>query len=312
VRVADGEPGAESQVDFGRMGLLFDSVTDRRRVCWALIFTACYSRHCFMWLSSSQTLDTVIEGFEAGWAFFGGVLKVIIPDNMKTVVDQADRIDARLNQAFVEYAPGPGVRDRPGPGPHAHRQAPRGAVPFVRNSVFAGESFMDLADAQRRAEQWCLGRAGQRTHGTTACPPVELFMVEEQPRLLPAPAQPYDLPVYATAKVHRDHHIEIGRALYSVPGDLIGARVEVRAGRQLVRVSHRGVLVKVHPRQAPGGRVTDAEDLPAHKSAYVMWDLDHLVDPHRGVPAPRPTYLLISQDQPFRSGCQSAPRTLAR
>ena len=40
VRVADGEPGAECQVDFGRMGLIFDPETDRRRVAQALIFTA--------------------------------------------------------------------------------------------------------------------------------------------------------------------------------------------------------------------------------------------------------------------------------
>ena len=40
VRVADGEPGVELQVDFGKMGLIFDSATGRRRVCWALIFTA--------------------------------------------------------------------------------------------------------------------------------------------------------------------------------------------------------------------------------------------------------------------------------
>jgi hypothetical protein len=51
VPVADSEPGAECQVDFGRMGLLFDPVAGRRRVVWALIFTACYSRHCFVWLS---------------------------------------------------------------------------------------------------------------------------------------------------------------------------------------------------------------------------------------------------------------------
>jgi hypothetical protein len=149
-------------------------------------------------------------------------------------------------------------------------------VPFVRNSFFAGETFIDLGDAQRRAELWCVGRAGRRTHGTTACRPIEVFELEEKPRLLAAPAGHYDLPIYATAKVHRDHHIEIGRALYSVPGNLIGAQVEVRADRQLVRISHRGAPVKVHPRQAPGGRVTDAEDLPAHKTAYAMRDLDHL------------------------------------
>ena len=80
VRVADGEPGVELQVDFGKMGLIFDSVAGRRRVCWALIFTACYSRHCFVWLSFSQTTETVIDGFEAAWAFFGGVFAVVIPD----------------------------------------------------------------------------------------------------------------------------------------------------------------------------------------------------------------------------------------
>lgn len=149
-------------------------------------------------------------------------------------------------------------------------------VPFVRNNFFAGEDFIDLGDAQCRAVIWCATTAGMRVHGTHACRPVELFNLEERPRLGLAPTSRYDLPCYAKAKVHRDHHIETGRALYSIPGDLIGAQVDVRADSQLVRVYHRGVLIKIHPRQAPGGRVTDADDLPAHKTAYAMRDLDHL------------------------------------
>jgi hypothetical protein len=86
------------------------------------------------------------------------------------------------------------------------------------------------------------------------------------------------LPIYATAKVHRDHHIEVAKALYSIPGSLIGQRVDVRADGQLVKVFHRGVLVKTHPRQPPGGRSTDADDLPAHKTVYAMRDLDRLVE----------------------------------
>lgn len=76
--------------------------------------------------------------------------------------------------------------------------------------------------------------------------------------------------------MHRDHHIEVAKALYSIPGNLIGQRVEVRADRTLVRVFARGQLVKVHPRQAPGHRITDPDDLPSHKTAYAMRDLDHL------------------------------------
>ncbi len=219
----------------------------------------------------------MIAGFEAAWAFFGGIFKIVIPDNMAPIVDQAHPLDPRLNRAFAEYAQDRGflidparVRS-PADKPRVERN-----VPFVRGSFFAGESFADLADAQRKAEAWCAGRAGQRIHRTTQCRPAELFALEEAPRLLPAPVFPYDLPVYASPKVHRDHHIEVAKALYSVPGHLIGKHVDVRADRQLVRVWHRGQLVKVHPRARAGGRVTDPADLPAEKTAYAMRDLGYL------------------------------------
>lgn len=277
VRVADGEPGGECQVDFGRMGLVFDAESGRNRVCHALIVTACYSRHCFVWLSFTQTTEAVIAGLDAAWAFFGGVFAIVIPDNLSAVVDKANPVEPRLNQAFVEYAQARGfmidaarVR-RPQDKPRVER-----TVSFVRASFFAGETFIDLADAQRRAEVWCATTAGLRVHGTIQCRPAELFALEEAPRLAPAPTGPYDLPVYAQAKVHRDHHIEVAKALYSVPGNLIGRRVDVRADRQLVRVFAGGALIKVHPRQPPGGRSTDPADLPAERTAYAMRDLDHL------------------------------------
>jgi transposase len=277
VRVADGEPGGECQVDFGQMGLIADPDSGRQRVCHALIFTAAYSRHCFVWLSFSQTTVAVIDGFEAAWAFFGGIFAVVIPDNLGAIVDKANPTEPRFNQAFIEYAQHRGfvvdparVR-RPKDKPRVER-----AVPFVRQSFFAGEDFVDLADAQRRAETWCRGRAGQRIHGTTQCRPAELFALEEAPRLAPAPTSPYDLPVYAKPKVHRDHHIEVAKALYSVPGNLIGSRVDARADRQLVKIFHRGELVKVHPRTGPGGRVTDPADLPDGTSTNALRDIGHL------------------------------------
>ena len=80
VRVADGDPGMECQIDFGEVGLLFDPAASRRRRTWALVFTAVYSRHQFVWLTHAQTLDAVIAGCEAAWTFFGGIFKVIIPE----------------------------------------------------------------------------------------------------------------------------------------------------------------------------------------------------------------------------------------
>ena len=129
--------------------------------------------------------------------------------------------------------------------PHVERM-----VQFVRSSFWAGETFIGLADAQAKVETWCAGRAGMRVHGTTQCRPVEHFGLEEHAQLLPAPEEPYDVPVYATCRVHRDHHIEIAKALYSVPGNLLGARVQIRADRRVVRVFRRSQLIRVHPRHA--------------------------------------------------------------
>src|SRR3954447_10118599 len=50
VRVADGEPGDELQVDFGKLGRLVDPDTGRQRDVWALIFTPVVSRYSFVWL----------------------------------------------------------------------------------------------------------------------------------------------------------------------------------------------------------------------------------------------------------------------
>jgi transposase len=277
VRVADGEPGAECQVDFGRMGVLFDPAAVRRRVVWALIFTACYSRHCFVWLSFRQTVADVIAGCEAAWGFFGGVFRVVIPDNLKAIVVDADDIEPRLNQAFVEYAQSRGFVVDPARVRHP-KDKPRVErnVGYVRGSFFAGEDFADLADAHRRAEVWCRTTAGLRTHGTTQRHPAEVFAAEEAPRLRPAPVLPYDLPVYAHPKVARDHHVEVAKALYSVPGHLIGHRVEARADAQLVKLFWRGALIKVHPRQPPGGRATDPADLPEKRAGYALRDIGYL------------------------------------
>jgi transposase len=277
VRVADGQPGAELQVDFGRMGLLAEPDAGRRRLVHALIFTAVFSRHMFVWLTFAQTLEAVIAGCEQAWGFFGGCFRVLVPDNMSPIVAEADALNPRLTPGWLDYAQHCGFVTDTARVRHA-KDKPRveRTVQYVRSSLWAGEQFLDLADAQARARQWCAEVAGQRVHGTTQTRPVQLFTDREAAALLPVPAT-YDVPTFATCKVHRDFHIEIGKALYSVPKVYIGQQVDVRADSALVKVFHHGQLVKVHPRQRPGGRWTDPDDLPAEKVGYAMRDLDRLI-----------------------------------
>ena len=80
--VDDGPPGGELQVDFGYLGLIpaGEGREGGRRKLHALVFTACFSRFMFVYLTFSMTLEEVIAGCEAAWAFFGGVFAVVVPE----------------------------------------------------------------------------------------------------------------------------------------------------------------------------------------------------------------------------------------
>lgn len=214
VRVADGDPGVECQIDFARMGLINDPETGRRRVVHALIFTAVHSRHMFVWLTFSQTLGAVIAGSEAAWRFFGGVFKVLVPDNMSPVIADADPVNPTFTVGWLDYAQSRGFGTDPA-RVRSPKDKPRveRAVQYVRGNFFAGETFTDLADAQRRVESWCATTAGLRVHGTTCQRPVEHFAAAEAHRLLPVPAGRYDVPIFATPRVARDLHVEVARGL---------------------------------------------------------------------------------------------------
>ncbi|WP_369816165.1 IS21 family transposase [Mycobacterium sp. 852014-52144_SCH5372336] len=278
VPVVDGEPGMECQIDFARMGMLFDSVTGRRRVVHALIFTAVYSRHMFVWLTFSQTLTAVIDGCEAAWDFFGGVFKVLIPDNMSTVVAHADSVNPRFTVGWLEYAQARGFATDPARVAHP-QDKPRveRMVQYVRNNFFAGEEFTDLADAQDRAQVWL------RPESRAAYPRHHLRPAGSGVRRAGSPgAVGRALGAVCGAGVCQGQSgprlsRSAGKALYSIPHHLRGQTISARADDELAKFYHHGQLIKTHPRQPAGTRSTDPADLPADKTGYAMRDLHRLI-----------------------------------
>jgi transposase len=275
VPVADGKPGEEVQLDFGYLGMISDG--DRRRKLHALVFTAVLSRYCFVYLTFSQTTAAVIAGCEAVWAFFGGIFTVLVPGNLKPVVDKADRLEPRWNREWLEYAQARGLVVDPARvrSPQDKGRVENG-VKFAQRSFFAGEDFAGIADAQHRAEDWCRIRAGMRVHGTTRQRPAEVFAQLEAPALRPAPDQPYRVPAWSEAKVQRDFHIRAQNAFYSAPYRLAGQQVTVRADGTLVKIYHRGQVIRTHPQQPAGGRSSDAADFPPGTDVYARRDVDKL------------------------------------
>ncbi|MCG6921683.1 MAG: IS21 family transposase [Acidobacteria bacterium] len=284
VRVAESPPGEVAEVDFGRLGLVYDPQRERRRIARALIVTLVHSRHQYVHVSYSQKLHDLIDGIEDAWEFFGGCTKRVVLDNLRAAVTKADRYDPVFQRTFDEYAQYRGfiidpALPRHGQGkPHVER-----GVPYVRESFFRGEDWLDIDHVQREARTWCLTEAGTRRHGTTGKRPLAVFEEEEKPTLIPIHGARFDAPHWAECIVHPDHHIQFRKATYSIPTRYVGKTVTVRGDRALVRAYYRGQMIKVHPTQPPGGRITDYNDYPEEIAPYAMRDPDRVIHQARRI-----------------------------
>lgn len=228
VRLPETEPGQYAQADFGRLGKIWDKAANKLRVAWALVITLCYSRHMFIYVTFKQDMAAVINGFEASWAYFGGISQLVIVDNLKAVIDKSDRCNPKINKTFLEYAqyrqfiPDPCNTAHPRGKPIIERN-----VPYVRDNFFAGETFLDINDCQEKATSWCSHTAGKRIHGSTGCVPIIVFEETEKDKLIAYSYDRYDIAIWAVCKVHPDHHIRFKNSLYSLPTKYIGKSVEV-------------------------------------------------------------------------------------
>lgn len=276
VLVADGEPGHELQLDTGWVGWL-QLLTGKKRRFKAWIFTAVVSRHRFVYPITRETTVEAIVACEAAWAFFGGIFRVLIPDNTKAIVQTADALAPRIVDAFLEYAQARGFHLDPTRVRHPKDKGRvERAVQPVRDDCYAGEVLTDLPAARTRGEHWCRAEYGLRRHRRTQRLPVEHF-AEEAPHLLPLPTTPYDPPQWSAPVVGRDQHAEVDYALYSLPAPFCRRKLRARADTHLVRFYDGPRLVRTHPRQPRGGRITIKEDLPPERAIYALRDTPALL-----------------------------------
>jgi len=278
VPVADCAPGAEVQLDTGWMTLLEPDLFGKRRRFRAWIFTPVFSRYRFVYPVFRETTETAIEACEAAWEFYGGVFHVLIPDSTKAIVAKADPTDPKIVEGFLEYAQARGfVIDTARVRRPRDKARVERTVLTVREDCFGGERLQTVDDARSRARYWALEECGMKRHGRTQRLPREHFESEEKAALLPAPREPYDVPIWVDSTPGLDQLAVVAYAFYSLPLAYRRRKLRARADRQLVRFYLHGKLVKTHPRKAPGQKSIDAADYPAESYACSQRDTAYFV-----------------------------------
>lgn len=275
-------PGEVAQVDFKYAGLVRDPERRCLRKAWIFLMVLGHSRHMFARAVFDQRAETWQRLHMEAFASFGGVPRVVVPDNLKAAVVKAAFVggdEPGLQRGYRELARHYGFTIDPAPP-----RSPEKKGKVEAGAKYVGTSFLatlpeglDLDDVNRRLEHWTLHVAGRCLHGTTHRRPLDVFAAEERAALLPLPARPYLVTTWKAVKVHRDSHVAFDRRLYSVPFRFLGASAWVRATPDAVHVYVDDELVARHDRAGRTQHSTRDEHLPAERVAMRHRDRDFWV-----------------------------------
>jgi transposase len=181
-------PAHQAQVDFAEVRLPWGKR-------FALLVVLGYSRLQYVQFSPRQDMRALFSGLEAAFAYFGGVPRELLFDQMASVItadlrDQGDRLVE--NAEFLRFAHHWGFRIR---ACRPYRARTKGkverAVRYLRESFLYGREFLGDADLAAQLDRWLTQVANVRRHGTTGEPPLERFLRDERPLLLPLAERPY-------------------------------------------------------------------------------------------------------------------------
>ena len=261
--------GEEAQVDFGTGAPIVADGKRRRTHVFRIVLS--HSRKGYSEAVYRQTTEEFIRCLENAFAHFGGVPRVLVPDNLKAGVLKADWFDPELNPKLRAFAEHYGLAIVPTrPRMARHKGKIESGVGYVKSNALRGRTFPSLEEQNRFLLNWETTVADVRIHGTIRQQVGKLFAEVEHPALQPLPVERFPFFHEGQRTVHRDGHVEVDKAYYSVPPEYLGRVVWVRWDTRLVRIFNQHLEpITTHVKLAPGRFSTERAHLAAEKISKV-------------------------------------------
>lgn len=263
-------PGDEAQVDFGSGAPVVDADGRRRRVHVFRVVLS-HSRKAYSEAVWREGTDEFLQGLENAFWDFGGVPRTTVIDNLKAAVTHPDWYDPDLNPKVQSFCRHYGTVILPTrPRTPRHKGKVERGIDYVQENGLKGRRFSTLSDENRHLAHWEATVADTRIHGTTRRQVGKVFAEVERPALGALPAGRFPRFQEARRTVHRDGHVEVAKAYYSVPPEYLGREVWVRWDGRLVRVfNHRFEQIAVHSQREAGRFSTRSEHIDPRKVSAV-------------------------------------------
>jgi transposase len=275
----DRKPGEIIEVDWaGQTAGVVSAGTGEITEAYVFVAALPYSGYAYAEAFFDMKQDAWIAAHVNMYNFFGGVSRILVPDNLKVGVIKNTRSETVLNKAYQEMAEHYGTAVIP-----ARVRRPKdksvveGSVGNISNFVLAAirnQKFLSLSelnDVIRERLRLFNDKPFQKKDGSRT----SLF-ADEKDFLLPLPKSAFELAEWKTATVQFNYHISACGQNYSVPHEYIKRKVDVRMTRNTIEVFSGGERICSHVRLygRSGQYGTQESHMPEAHKQYARWNSD--------------------------------------
>ncbi len=275
------KPGEQVEVDWaGDPAYIIDPDTGEIVEAHIFVGVMTYSQYTFVEAFIDEKQASWITAHVHMYNYFGGIAKLLVPDNCKTaVIHNKGWYTQELNTVYHEMAEHYGTAiiparvRKPQDKPNAE-----GNVNHISTWIVAAlrnEQFFSLAELNSAIRVKLLEfneKLFQKKEGSR----LELFRDEELPLLASLPSTPYELAEWKQATVQFNYHISVAKMLYSIPYEYIGRKVDIKVTDKTIEVFYNRNRIASHRRLYGrfGQYSTIVEHMPKDHQEYLEWNGD--------------------------------------
>ena len=274
------KPGEMMQVDWaGGTIPYFDPITGEEYKAYLFVAALPCSSYLYVEACTDMKIENWLMCHVHAYSYFGGVTRILVPDNLKTGVTANTRYETQLNESYRELAEYYGTAIVPA---RVRKPQDKGlverSVGFSTTWITAALrerkffSFSELQEAVAERLEVINTRPFQKRPGCRR----EAYLAEEKEFMLPLTRHPYEPSVWKQQTVGNDYLISDGLNKYSVPFDLIGEQVQIRLTRDLVEVYFKDSRMTSHKRLAAYSvqPIVKPEHMPDRHREYLSCNAD--------------------------------------
>mgnify|MGYP000869313953 CR=1 FL=1 len=273
----DHKPGETLQVDWaGQTAGLVDTDTGELITAYVFVAVLPYSGYAYVEAFLDMKQEAWTTAHVNAYRFFGGVTRILTPDNLKAGVIKNTRHEVIINKSYQEMAEHYGTAIIPArPKSPKDKAFVEGSVGVVSTWIIAAlrnQQFLSLTELNQAISERLYTfnhKPFQKKEGSRAA-----SFAEERLFLLPLPAAPFELAVWKVATVQYNYHISVEHMNYSVSYEYIKQQVDVRLTHSTVEVYFSGNRIASHLRLhgRPNQYSTADVHMPPEHQEYLQWN----------------------------------------